>query len=81
MSQVKSVNDLKESCVTDGQGFYILLDGGIISRKFISYEQRSKKFFVDNYIDGSNQRLTSRQLYTQSNIGKAIERGRFYRDE
>ena len=80
MTQINNVDILKDVCVTEGQEFFILLDGGIRSSKFISYDQSDKRFLIDNYMDGSNQRLTSRQLYTQSNIGKAIEKGRFFKD-
>jgi len=80
MKQIESVDDLKEVCVGQGQDLFILLDGGLRSSKFVSYNQRSKKFFIDNYIDGTDCKLTSRQLFTQSNIGRAIERGRFFKD-
>jgi len=78
MSQIKSVDHLKEACVTDGQEFFILLDGGLRSSKLINYNQGTKEFLIDNYIDGTTQELTSRQLYTQSNIGKAIKRDRLF---
>ncbi len=81
MKQIKSVNQLIEVCSTQGQEFFILLDGGLRSSKSISYNQRSKKFLVHNYIDSTTQRLTSRQLHTQSNIGRAILKGRFFQEE
>jgi hypothetical protein len=80
MKQIKNVDELKEVCSGEGQGFFILLNFGLRSSKFISYDQSSKRFFVDNYIDEVNQELTSKQLYTRSNIGKAIQRGCFFKD-
>jgi hypothetical protein len=79
MQEIKSVDHLKEICAGQGHEFFILLDGGIRSSKLISYDRQAGCFMVDNYVDGTCQTLTARQLYAQSNIGKAMQRGRFFR--
>ena len=81
MRKIKSVDDLKEVCSGQGHEFFILLDGGLRSSKLISYDRQAARFMVDNYIDGTCQKLTVKQLYTQSNIGRAIEKGSLFKDE
>lgn len=54
--------------------FRLLLMGGAYSRKTIAIN-REGLFRVVNHIDGSVQKLTGRELYTQSNIGEAMQKG------
>jgi hypothetical protein len=56
--------------------FRLGLQFGLFSRKTIGLLPDGR-FRVENHIDDSVQRLTGRQLYTESNIGRAMKRGAF----
>jgi len=49
---------------------------GLYSRKTMRLLSDGR-FRVVNHIDESVQRLTGRQLYTESNIGRAMKQGAF----
>ena len=78
--KIKSVEELKKESA-EGADFFILLNDGLRSSKHICYEDDEKKFYVLNEIDGSEQRLTERGLFTKSNIGEAIGKGALYKDD
>ena len=72
----------------DGVECFIALAGGLArSSKTIRYltptNMRYKvgQFAVLNGIDGSEQTLWPRQLWTQSNIGKALDAGALFADD
>jgi hypothetical protein len=50
--------------------------GGLYSRKTMCLLSDGR-FRVVNHIDETVQRLTGRQLYTESNIGRAMKQGAF----
>jgi len=77
MQKIKNVKALRKS-IADGQREFRLLlgDGYIYSRKTVS-PCADGRFKIVNHIDDSVQRLTGRQLYTRSNIGKAMRLGSF----
>jgi hypothetical protein len=69
---ITSVEQLKQLAQSDnGIDVAIILQGGLRSSKTIYYFDN--KFLVCNDIDGSEQRLTEKQLFTHSNIGEAIK--------
>jgi hypothetical protein len=70
--QVKTIEHLKE-LARDGREFGILLNGGVFSSKYIRWGGR--KFYIENYIDGSEQCLTAEELGEFTNIVEAIEAG------
>jgi len=76
---VKSINDLKKLSI-NGTRFFISLGGILRSNKFVEWQPKKKRFYVMNEIDGTEQELKPKELYTDSNIGKAIKTNRFYVD-
>ena len=80
--QIKSVEELKKESA-DGADFFILLRHGLISRKHIWYDEDAKHFEVINMIDGTEQVLSEEEIMDEmlTNIGKAILRGVFYKED
>ena len=80
--QIKTIAQLKELTTKGGLECFILLNGGLKSSKYISYNQKEKTFYVFNYIDDSEDVLTERQIFDSacSNIGEALEKGALIMD-
>lgn len=57
-----------------GANFFLTLNGGLRSSKFIDWQPKAKKFYILNEIDGSEQNLKEAELFTESNIGEAIKK-------
>jgi hypothetical protein len=76
MQQIKNVRELRQALVDGKREFTLLLNGGLCSSKHIT-PYSGGRFGIVNYIDGTTQRLTARQLHTHSNIGKAMRLGSF----
>ena len=74
--RIRTIGQLKE-LAKKGLECFILLNGGLRSSKYISYNPDGNKFYVFNYIDDSEQELTESQLLDSeySNIGEAMEKG------
>ncbi len=71
---VDSLEDLEDRVRAGHHTFAILLAGGLAySRKTIR-RGRGRRWIVKNHIDDTTQTLTSEQLWTESNIGIALER-------
>ena len=68
---IESVDELKRLCVKRTT-FYLALNYGVYSRKTIRWDGRV--FHIHNHIDESRQKLTEAQLFTESNVGEAIEK-------
>ena len=66
----------------DGAEFFIRLRFNLRSTKWIEWDKQNKVFNVINFIDGSEQILTEKQLADKefSNIGHAITNGWLYKD-
>ena len=77
MKKIKSIEQLKKES-KNGADFFILLNYGLRSSKNVCFD--GKEFEVYNEIDDTSQVLTEKQLFTKSNIGKAIEQGAFFKD-
>jgi len=79
--RIKTITQLKE-LAKNGLECFILLNGGLRSSKYISYNPDDNSFYVLNYIDGSEQELTEEQLLDKSfgNIAEAMEKGALIRD-
>jgi len=72
---ITSLDDLKERAKKGPVHAAILLAGGLaFSRKTI-VRLRNGKWRVKNHIDDTSQLLTDDELWTESNIGLAIDRG------
>jgi hypothetical protein len=82
-TKVHTAGMLFDLCGSEPRPFLLYLEGGLVSRKFISLDQRTRRLRIHNAIDGSVQRLTARQLNDPrlTNIGTAIECGAFYAEE
>lgn len=80
---VESVPHLRQ-LINDGHHeFYIVLNGGLISRKLIWIAKDESSFKIENSIDGSTQTLTETGLMNQklTNIGRAIKNRTFICEE
>jgi uncharacterized protein YaaR (DUF327 family) len=74
--RIRTIEQLKE-LAKKGLECFILLNGGLRSSKYISYNPDGNKFYVFNYIDDSEQELTESQLLDSeyTNIAEAMEKG------
>ena len=75
MKTINSVAELKRLARGGPLECAITLSGGLISRKYISYN--GKRFYIENCIDDTTQWLNEKQLFddTFTNIGKALKMG------
>lgn len=79
LSFVKDLKDLKK-LLADGYHEYRIALGGtagaIFSRKDITYNPKTKKYHIINWIDDSEQKLTETQLFVKAytNIGDALDK-------
>lgn len=80
MTQVKTTEELKKMIEEGVHDFFIQLNYGARSSKYMDYSPKTKQYYVENEIDGSEQQLTEEQLMDEqyTNIGKAITAGAFY---
>ena len=81
MIKIKSLRQLKRES-NSGAEFFILLRFNLRSTKWIEWDAQSRVFNVINFIDGSEQTLTEKQLMDQewSLIGHAITSGCLYKN-
>jgi len=79
--RIKTIEQLKE-LAKNGLECFILLNGGLRSSKYISYNPDDNSFYVLNYIDDSEQELTESQLLDSeyTNIAEAMEKGALIMD-
>jgi len=79
--RIKTIGQLKE-LAKNGLECFILLNGGLRSSKYISYNPDDNSFYVLNYIDDSEQELTENQLLDSeyTNIAEAMEKGALIMD-
>lgn len=80
MTQVKTTEQLKKMISQGVHDFFIQLNYGARSSKFMDFDTRDRRFVIENEIDGSKQRLNETNLFNErhTNIGKAINAGAFY---
>ncbi len=76
MTLIRNTRQLRQALARGRYEFRLALQGGLFSRKTIALSPEGR-FEVENHIDGSEQTLTGRQLYSRSNIGRAMKRGAF----
>lgn len=70
---VTNLHDLRD-LVRRGRTKYVIgLNGGAVSLKTIAL--RGKKWDVTNHIDDSRQTLNDAELWTESHIGEALDKG------
>ena len=80
--RIRTIQQLKELTTKGGLECFILLNGGLKSSKYISYDPDRKTFYVLHYIDGSDETLTESQILDSDycNIGEAMEKGALIMD-
>lgn len=78
--KVKNIEHLKEMIEEGTHDFFIQLNLGLRSSKMIDYNPETDKFDIINEIDGTKQRLNSRNLFNKryTNIGYAITMGSLF---
>jgi hypothetical protein len=76
MQQIRNTRQLRETVSQGEREFKLALQFGLFSRKTIRLLPDGR-FRVVNHIDETVQRLSGRQLYTESNIGRAMKQGAF----
>lgn len=75
MNKVRSINHLKSLVLMGKREFCITLNGGLLSRKIIDFDEGL--FFIENLIDGSEEVLQESELEL-TNIPEAIKKGAFF---
>ena len=76
MITVKDITHLRELIKQGEEEYCILLNFGIRSSKTIKI-QKNGRFWIYNFIDDTLEHLTEKELWTKSNIGRAIDTGCF----
>lgn len=73
---LSALEELKQRCRAGHSDFAILLAGGLLSRKTIRLLRppAEREYVVVNHIDNSSQTLTEAELWTESNIGEALDK-------
>ena len=81
--QVKDLNHLKTLVSKKTGAFAVALNYGVRSSKLIEYHKNIDKFYVTNFIDESEQCLSSAEIMDSQNtiIGEAIEKGALWFEE
>lgn len=77
MKQIKSLKELKKLSQKH-HDFFISLGGCLRSSKMIDYDHDTKKFFVEHFVDGTEEYYTDKELADGTNIVSAIEQGKLY---
>ena len=78
--KVTSSQQLIDMIMEGTHDFFIQLNFGARSSKMMDYSTKTKKFYILNEIDGTEQVLCEKNLFNRkyTNIGYAIENGAFY---
>jgi hypothetical protein len=80
MKVIHNTRQLRRAIARGQYDYAILLAGGAVrSSKNIETDGEGR-FTVWNLIDDTQQFLTGRELYTQSNLGEARRKGAFIED-
>lgn len=75
MEKVNSIKRLKILSKDIQLDCFIALNFGAKSSKSITYNTNNNLFDIHNEIDDTFQTLTFSELYSESNIGEAIDKG------
>ena len=76
MTLIRNTRQLRQALAQGRNDFRLVLQGDLYSRKTVTLLPDGR-FEVVNHIDQTVQQLSGRQLYSESNIGKAMKRGAF----
>ena len=79
--RINSMEELKKKS-EEGSEFFILLRHNLRSSKWIVWDEEKGLFYVTNFIDETEQRLTEEQMMDRgyTNIGYAMTKGALFRD-
>ena len=79
--RIRTIAQLKK-LAEKGLECFILLNGGLRSSKYISYDRDRNSFYILHYIDGSDETLTEAQILDSDycNIREAMEKGALIMD-
>ena len=80
MTKVTSLGHLKEMIANGVHDYFIALNGGFRSSKFLDYSTKSGKFYIMNEIDGSEQNLNEKHFMNRdyTNVGYAMTVGALF---
>ena len=79
--KIRNCKELRRAIAEGCYEYRLLLCGGAaFSSKHITTDGRGR-FRVFNYIDDSVQTLSGKKLYTETNIGNAMENGAFVKEK
>ena len=80
MKQVKSLDQLKEMIANGVHDYFIQLNHGLRSSKFLDYSPKTNKFYILYEIDGTKQRLNEKHFMSRdyTNVGYAMTVGALY---
>ena len=77
-TKITSLAQLRRHAYAGEHNYFICTaDGAARSRKTIHHW--SAHFYVVNHVDGSEQKLSTKQMRTRSTIAHAIDTGAFYK--
>ena len=76
--KIENIEQLKEESKNAGE-FFIILNFGLRSSKRIWWN--GTHFFIYNYIDDTEMKLTPEELVEKTNICKAIDKGAFFKED
>ena len=76
MKPIRNARELRRMIAAGRHDYRLCLRYGLFSRKTIALSPEGR-FEIENHIDGSEETLSGRQLYSESNIGAAMKRGAF----
>lgn len=81
--KITTLDELKQACTNNSAEFIIQLNWGLRSSMSISYNPDTDNFTIFNYIDDTEQELSSEQIMNEeyTNIGKAITYGSFFQEK
>ena len=84
-TQITTIEQLRELSLNEGGAVecFVLLTGGLRSRKLIDWLDDTNTWHIENLSDGSEQELTDAQLMDDNctNIGKAMLAGELYYED
>ena len=82
-TKVTSVDHLFKLVAEGHTDYFIQLNFGARSSKYITHGEKEGTLEIENLIDDSRQTLTAKEIMDESftNIGKAISYGSFWMEE
>jgi hypothetical protein len=78
MKRIEDLEELKNIATAQPTEVFIQLNFGLRSSKNIEYDADADSWLIYNYIDDTEQMLTSKQLKEDTNIIEALDKGALY---